>query len=64
MDHKVADGLTKFQVQAGCVKTKTFEVFALDVQRAQNIGQSLAEKHDWADFDTISYSAVAELSDT
>jgi hypothetical protein len=40
--------------------TKDVEVSAQDMYHARNIGKSMAERMDWSDFDTLSYSVLAE----
>ena len=52
--------LMKFRVRITRIAMKDVEVYAQDIYRAQKIGRSLAEKHDWTDIDTLSYSSLAE----
>jgi hypothetical protein len=60
MVNKLPDGMTKFRVRMTRIATKEIEVIASDMYKAQSIGRSIAEKHDWDDLDNITYSALAE----
>lgn len=60
MATKTPDGMIKFRVRITRIATKEIEVTATDIYKAQNIGRSVAEKHDWTDVDNIAYSALAE----
>jgi len=60
MATKTPNGMIKFRVRMTRIATKEIEVFALDMYKAQSIGRSIAEKHDWDDLDNITYSALAE----
>ena len=51
--------MIKFRVRMTRIATKEIEVTATDIYKAQNIGRSVAEKHDWTDVDNIAYSALA-----
>lgn len=53
-------GLMKFLVRMTRIVTKEVEVYASNLYRAQSIGRSLAEKHDWTDIDNLAYSSLAE----
>ena len=53
-------GLVKFRVQITRIVTKDVEVSAQDMYHARNIGKSIADRMDWSDFDTLSYSVLAE----
>lgn len=52
--------MIKFRVRMTRIATKEIEVTASDIYHAKNIGRSIAEKHDWQDVDSITYSALAE----
>lgn len=60
MAKKLPDGMIKFRVRMTRIATKEIEVIASDMYKAQSIGRSIAEKHDWTDLDNITYSALAE----
>ena len=60
MAKKLPDGMIKFRVRMTRIATKDIEVIASDMYKAQSIGRSMAEKHDWDDPDNITYSALAE----
>ncbi len=60
MVNKLPAGLNKFRVRMTRIATKEIEVIASDRYKAQSIGRSIAEKHDWDDLDNITYSALAE----
>lgn len=60
MATKTSDGMIKFRVRMTRIATKEIEVTASDMYKAQSIGRSIAEKHDWGDLDNITYSALAE----
>lgn len=53
-------GMIKFRVRMTRIVTKDVEVTATDMYQAQKIGRTMAEKHDWRDFDNIAYSSLAE----
>lgn len=53
-------GLVKFRVRITRIVTKDMEVSAQNMYHARNIGKSMAERMDWSDFDTLSYSVLAE----
>ena len=57
---RLRNGLIRFRVRITRIVTKDVEVQATDMYKAQQIGRSMAEKWDWEDFDTLSYSALAE----
>lgn len=52
--------MIKFRVRLTRIATKEIEVVASDLYKAQDIGRSIAEKHDWTDIDGFTYSALAE----
>ena len=60
MAKKLPEGMIKFRVRMTRIATKEIEVIASDMYKAQSIGRSISEKHDWQDVDSITYSALAE----
>lgn len=42
------------------IETKEVEVMATDMYKAKNIGRTMAEKHNWLDFDSVTYTSLAE----
>ena len=59
MADNVPDGMIKFRVRLTRIATKEIEVVASDLYKAQDIGRSIAKKHDWTDIDDLTYSALA-----
>lgn len=57
---RLRNGLIRFRVRITHIMTKDVEVQATDMYKAQQIGKSMAEKWDWDDIDSLSYSALAE----
>jgi hypothetical protein len=57
---RLRNGLIRFRVRITRIVTKDVEVQATDIYKAQQIGRSMAEKHDWTDIDTLAYSSLAE----
>ena len=51
--------MIKFRVRLTRIATKEIEVVASDLYKAQDIGRSIAKKHDWTDIDDLTYSALA-----